>query len=220
MILKKKWNLPHCNGATDGKHVAIECPKKSGSKCFNYKGFFSLLLMAICDGKYCFAFVDNGQYGSGNDSGVLKLSHMSKCFEDNSLNVPEGSKIPGIDVELPYFLVRDEMFPLKTWLMRPYPGTLSETQRIYNYRVSKTRRTIEKVFGILAVRWRIFRKAIRADIKTVKAIVQACVCLQNFLRLTAKSAYSPQGFIDSEMEDGSICPGDWRHCAIWPLLST
>ena len=43
------------------------------------------------------------------------------------------------------------------------------------------------------------------------AIAQACICLHNFLQLTAKSAYSPQGFIDSEMEDGSICPGDWRH---------
>ena len=136
---------------------------------------------------------------------------MGKCFEDNSLNVPEGSKIPGMDVELPYFLVGDEIFPLKTWLMRPYPGTLDETQRIYNYRVSRARRTIENVFGILAARWRIFRKAIRADIKTVEAIVQACVCLHNFLQLTAKSAYSRQRFIDSEMENGSICPGDWRY---------
>ena len=136
---------------------------------------------------------------------------MGKCFEGNSLNVPEGSKIPGIDVELPYFLVGDEIFPLKTWLMRPYPSTLDETQRIYNYRVSRARRTIENVFGILAERWRIFRKAIRADIKTVEAIVQECVCLHNFLQLTVKSPYSSQGFIDSEMEDGSICPGDWRH---------
>ena len=143
--------------------------------------------MAICDAKYCFTFVDIGQYGSGNDSGVLKLSNMSKCFEDNSLNVPEGSKIPGMDVELPYFLVGNEVFPLKTWLMRPYPGTLDETQRIYNYTVSRARRTIENVFRILVARWCIFRKAIRADVKTVEAIV------------------------DSEMEDGSICPGDWRH---------
>ena len=154
------WNLPHCIGAVDGKHIAIECPKKSGSKYFNYKGFFSLVLLAICDAKYCFTFVDIGQYGSGNDSGVLKLSHMGKCFEDNSLNVPEGSKIPGMDMELPYFLVGDEIFPLKTWLMRPYPGTLDETQRIYNYRVSRARRIIKIVFGILAAIWRIFRKAI------------------------------------------------------------
>ena len=116
-----------------------------------------------------------------------------------------------MDVELPYFLVWDEIFPLKTWLMRPFPGTLDETQRIYNYRVSRDRRTIENLFGILAERWRIFGKAIRADIKTVEAIVLACICLHNFLQLTAKSAYFPKEFIDSEMEDGFICPGDLRH---------
>ena len=96
-----------------------------------------------------------------------------------------------MDVELPHFLIGDEIFPLNTWLMRPYPGTLDETQRIYNYRVSRVRRTIENVFGILAARWRIFRKSIRANIKSVEAIVQAGVCLHNFLQSTAKSAYSP-----------------------------
>ena len=95
--------------------------------------------------------------------------------------------------------------------MRPYPGTLDETQRIYNYRVSRARRTIENVFGIPAPSCRIFYKAFRADIKTVEAIVQVCVFLHDFLQLTVKSAYSPQEFIDSEMEDGSICPGDWRY---------
>ena len=146
MILKKYGIYPMALGQLMGSTL------QSGSKYFNYKGFFSVVLLAICDAKYCFTFIDIGQYGSSNDSGVLKLSHMGKCFEDNSLNVPEGSKIPGMDMELPYFLVGDEIFPLKTWLMRPYPGTLDETQRIYNYRVSRARRTIENVFGILARR--------------------------------------------------------------------
>ena len=39
-------------------------------------------------------------------------------------------------------------------------------------------------------------------------IVQAAVCLHNFLQLTS-AAYTPLGFIDSENDDGSIKEGDW-----------
>ena len=114
------WNMPHCLGAIDGKYIAMRQPKHSGSLWHNYKGFFSLVLLAICGTRYCFSFVDVGEYGSNSNSGIFLNPEMGDLFCQGNLNIPHLSKISGSYYELSYFLVGDKIFPLQDWLMRLY----------------------------------------------------------------------------------------------------
>ena len=75
------WNLPYCiAGAIDGKHVPIKSTLHSGSLYFNYKVYFSIILMAICDVHYIFMYIDIGSSGSNNGSDVFGNSKMGNSF--------------------------------------------------------------------------------------------------------------------------------------------
>lgn len=193
---EEEWNFPNCIGALDGKHIMMDCPKNAGSAYYNYKGFHSIVLLAVCDARYCFTMLDIGYFGSTNDASVLSNSGFGQLFEEHPTELHLPSPSPHGDKNLPYVLVGDDIFPLKPWLMKPYPGkNLLESERVFNYRLSRARRTIENSFGILAAKWRIFRRPIRGNVDLVTKIAQAAVCLHNYLRLTENATYIHTGFV-------------------------
>ncbi|GAB1867628.1 Protein ALP1-like isoform X1 [Camponotus japonicus] len=211
-----KWNFPHCIGAIDGKHIIIEGQPNAGSSYFNYKGSHSIVLLAICDSNYIFKFVDIGAYGRRSDGGIFKESVFGQKFENNEMKIPKPTPISNNEENFPYIIVGDEAFPLKTYLLRPYPGkqNVEYDKRVFNYRLSRARRTIENSFGILANRWRIFRKPIILKVEKTIKIVQATVCLHNWLRMAdlngnEKVPYITPESVDRE-DETSIIQGSWR----------
>jgi len=81
----ERTNFPNCIGAVDGKHIRMRKTKESGSQFFNYKHFFSAVLMAVADA------VEVGAYGSSSDSNVFKILTFGKLLECNKLNIPAPS---------------------------------------------------------------------------------------------------------------------------------
>ncbi len=83
--------------------------------------------------------------------GIVSL----QALEENRLHLPEPDALPGTQTAVPYMVIADDAFPLKTNLQKPYPHrNLSQEKRIYNYRLSRARRVSENAFGILANRFR------------------------------------------------------------------
>ena len=211
------WNFPHCLRAIDGKHIVIQAPSRAGSIYYNYKGTHSIVLMAVCDSQYCFTMIDVGDYGRHSDGGVLSNSGFGQALESGRLLLPPPENIPGTNFDLPYVFVGDAAFPLRHNMMRPYPGRfLPEELQIFNYRLSRARRIIENTFGVMAAKFRIFRRPIIADPEKVTKITKAACCLHNYLKISdirssqSSRQYCPAGYIDHEDALGNFIPGDWR----------
>ncbi|XP_036145912.1 uncharacterized protein LOC105834758 [Monomorium pharaonis] len=169
--------------------------------------------MAVCDANYLFTLVDIGTYGRRSDGGIFKECQFGKKFEQKKMNVPDAEIVSENGPTLPYCLVGDEAFPLKDYLLRPYPerGGLTKEKAVFNYRLSSARQMIENTFGILACQWRTLRKPIIAKVETVEKIVQAIVCVHNWLRKQDINIneYVTTSLIDHFDHNGFI-PGTWR----------
>ncbi|GFO02654.1 protein antagonist of like heterochromatin protein 1 [Plakobranchus ocellatus] len=176
------WHFPHVLDAIDGTHIKIECPPKSGSAYYNYKQTFSFVLQGVCDAQCNFISVDVGDFGRHSDGGVLKHSSFGRALYSNNLPIPLDESICGSD-SLPYVFLGDEAYPLLRNIMRPFPRRgLDNVRRIYNYRHSRARRTIECAFGVLVGKWSVLKTTLNMLPENAIKVVLACCVLHNFVR--------------------------------------
>lgn len=208
---ERKWQFSHCLGAIDGKHIIIEKPPGSGSLYYNYKGTFSVVLLGIVNANYEFIYVNAGANGSVSDGGVFKHTIFHEKLLNNQLHLPTPSVLPASDLVAPYCFVADNAFAINENLLKPYPQrNLTHDKRIYNYRLCRARRIVENTFGILAERFRVFKKPIQINIKNVSKVVMASCALHNYLRKKSCN-YLTRNCVDLEdTEKYTFRPGDWR----------
>lgn len=140
-----KCGFPHCIGAPHGKHVSIQAPANSGP-FFNYKGTFSVVLLSLVYTDYRFLVVNVGGCSSNSDRGIFANSCLGQALQAGHLNVLPLCPLP-TDPELgplPFMIVVDETFPMKTYLLHQYPGRcLHDDIWIFNYRLSRARHIVE-----------------------------------------------------------------------------
>ncbi|CAB4035885.1 Hypothetical predicted protein [Paramuricea clavata] len=175
----------------------------------------SIVLMAVCDAHYKFTLVDIGDSGSNSDGAVFANSRMGDAFAKMQLHIPDAESLPGSGTMYLYVLVGDDAFQLKQKLMKPYPReVLGIRERVFNYRLSRARRIIENTFGIVAARFRVFRRPIHARVEMVVNITKATVALHNYLMsekaFESASKYCPAGFTETEGPGGTQLEGEWR----------
>ncbi|XP_051173476.1 uncharacterized protein LOC127289535 [Leptopilina boulardi] len=180
---RAKWDMPNCIGAMDGKEIEIKAPPNSGSLYFNYKKFHSFKLMAMCNAFCRFSWVDIGDYGSVSNVSAFQHTEFYRRLERNLTNLPNPTYLPHSNDISTYFIIGDGIFSLRPYIMVPYRRNrpLTRLQELFNYRLSHARQIIECAFGILTSRWKILQSKMCFKLETSIAIVQALVCLHNFI---------------------------------------
>ena len=80
-------------GSIDGKHIAMKTPSDSGSLYFNYKHFFSIVLLALVNANYKFIYVNVGAAGRSGDAGIYGNSTLKHSLDTNRLNLPDSGTL-------------------------------------------------------------------------------------------------------------------------------
>lgn len=182
---------------------------------YNYKGVFSIVLMAVVDADYNIIYANCGSKGRVSDGGVFQNTNLFKKLNNRELSVP-GPEPVNEEYVLPYVLVADNAFPLTEFMVKPYPGTHEQgsIKRIFNYRLSRARRLVENVFGILCSVFRIFQRPMMLHPDKAQKLVMTCLYLHNFLRRQKESRtkYMPSQSIDREdLSSNAVTAGSWRN---------
>lgn len=174
------WNFPNCMGCIDGKHVRISCPPHSGTMFYNYKKFYSIVLLGICDAKYRFLVIDVGGFGKQSDGATFASSDFYRMIKNKEIAIPDDACLPGTNFTTPLVFLADEAFPLSVNVLTPYNvENLNEEKIVFNKRHSRARKCIECTFGILYSKWRLLSKNIETDHETVDMIIKGMCVLQN-----------------------------------------
>ena len=92
------------------------------------------MFQGLANARYRFIAIDVGAYEKQSDGGIFRNNSLYQLLSSNNFNMPNSKKLPLSDVELPFMILGDEAYPLRSYLMRPYPRRqLTESRRVFNY---------------------------------------------------------------------------------------
>jgi hypothetical protein len=126
--------------------------------------------MAVVNSNYEFIIADAGINGRISDGGMLGKTAFGKALGDKLLQIPEPGTLPN-SKKLPFVFVGDDTFALTENFMKPYgQAGLTAEQRIFNYRLSRTRLVVENSFGILVSRFGVLQRLLLYLLRKTKQL--------------------------------------------------
>lgn len=171
-----------------------------------------MVLLAVANANYEFIVCDFGVNGRVSDGGVIEQTLFYDKLRKGTLSLPTSQPPQKSEVPLPFVFIGDEAFALRKDFLKPFnQRELDHGKKIFNYRLSRARRIVENVFGILSMRFRIFNAPINMKVKNIECVVLACCYLHNFLRRTSSYITSEDMETSQQAENAHFTPLDKKH---------
>ncbi|CAM2109396.1 unnamed protein product [Caretta caretta] len=178
-IFSARWGFPHCIGALDSLHVPIHAPAHLGADYCNSQGWHSVLTQVTVDGLGQFWDICAGFPGSMENNTVLENSSLWVLAREGHLFPTPPKHFMGRAQK--YVLLGDASYPLRDWILKPYPedGTLTPQQLQFNYRLKRAHSVIENAFLRLKARWQFLLKCDDCSLDLLPTVILACCTLHN-----------------------------------------
>lgn len=151
-----------------------------------------IVLLAVVDAHKRFIIIDVGSMGRFSDGGIFADSAFGYKLQNRQLNLPNDKPLISDADPTPYVFIGDQAFPLQKHFMRPYPKSTyqdSRARNTFNYRLSRARNVVENAFGILSVRFRVFRRPFECKLELVDTVTKTTCVLHNYL-ISSKTSTS------------------------------
>ncbi|XP_053482512.1 putative nuclease HARBI1 [Ictalurus furcatus] len=162
-----KYGLPGVLGSIDCTHVQLRAPSTEPLSYVNRLGVYSINIQVVCDANCLVTHVYANYPGSSHDSFILANSVIPTVFQRGSL---DG------------WLIGDDGYPLKPWLLTPYVTPTTRKQHVFNSVLNRARSVIERTFGMLKMRFKCLDRSggtLQYSPKNVSAFFVACCVLHN-----------------------------------------
>ncbi|XDV25459.1 hypothetical protein PO909_029375 [Leuciscus waleckii] len=182
------YGFPNVIGAIDCTHIV------------NRKHVLSINVQVVCEANMIFTNVVARWPGSTHDSFIVVHSSVGNRLEAGA--VRDG------------WLLGDSGYPLRRWLLTPFPNPQSAEQMRYNDAHTRARSVVERAIGLLKCRWCCFDVSggrLLYQPKKVRQIIMACAILHNMAQRNGVALPPDLPYLQHEEPDPHPPPQHERH---------
>lgn len=148
--LQTKMDFPFAFGAIDGCHLRLNCPigETARKDYYNFKNFYSIILMTIVDGSGRFLWACAGMPGNCHDSTLLQSTSLWQTGKLKAICELSTQQVGNVMV--PGLILADNAFPFRSYIMKRFScANRSPEQRLFNKKHASSRVVVENAFGCL-----------------------------------------------------------------------